>query len=202
VRRHGGRVTVRSCGGVGTTITVYLPAADEAEESASRPAPAPRPVRAARGGHALVMDDQPEVRETVARMLARVGYTADVAPDGETAIARYEAALRAGTPYALVIMDLTVPGGMSGKEAARAIRDLDPNARLVASSGYSTDPVMADPHAFGFDAVAPKPFLLEDLVAVVARVEAPAADPPGGPSEGGGDARPTRTARNRSRSAR
>jgi PAS domain S-box-containing protein len=184
VRRHGGFVTVRSCVGTGTTATVLLPAADEdaaaalPAQAAARPAQPPRP---AGGGRVLVMDDQPAVRETIAHMLGRLGYAAVLAPDGEAAIARYEETLRGGRPYDLVIMDLTVPGGMSGREAAGRIRALDPHARLVASSGYSTDPVMADPRAFGFDAVLPKPFFLEDLVAVMARVESPEPDPPADP---------------------
>lgn len=115
------------------------------------------------GRRILVMDDDDVVVAVVRRMLERSGYRVDAAPDGEAALARYRDALRGGDPFDVVIMDLTIPGGMGGKEAIRELLAFDPDARAIVSSGYSNDPVMAEHRHHGFRAVIAKPFDMDEL---------------------------------------
>ena len=96
----------------------------------------------------------------------------ETAGNGEDALARYEQELSAGRPFDAVILDLTVPGGMGGKEAVGRLLALDPAARVIASSGYSNDPEMAEYHSHGFRAVAPKPFRVNTLAGILRDLEA------------------------------
>jgi len=160
IHNHDGHISVRSTPGQGTTMSVMLPAA------AGRPAaPDGRPDGApGRGkGRVLVMDDEEAIRDVARAMLARLGYRAEVAPDGRAAIAIYQMAQEAGDPFDTVIMDLTVPGGMGGKEAVKALLALDPHVTAIVSSGYADDPVMSEYQRFGFKGVVPKPFTVKDL---------------------------------------
>ena len=123
-------------------------------------------------GRILVMDDDDIVRRSIVRMLRRSGYDTEEVTDGEQALARYEAAMDTSNAFKAVIMDLTIPGGMGGKETVARLRTLHPEARVIASSGYSHDPVMADFTHYGFDEAVRKPIsrdhLIETLQAVLA----------------------------------
>ena len=171
-QRHGGHVEVRSRLGEGSVFSVFLPASDAI---ADVPVRAPREATVAHkaGSRVLVMDDEPSVREVAKAALEHAGHTCTTTNDGQEAIAEYERALLAGTPYDVIILDLTVRGGMGGVDALQRIRALDPAVRAIVSSGYSTDPVMADCRAYGFAAVVPKPFTLEQLVQAVRELVAP-----------------------------
>ena len=94
----------------------------------------------------------------------------DTANDGREAISMYELSQRIGHPYDAVIMDLTVPGGMGGREAVLKVKELDPKAKIIVSSGYYTDPVMANFSEYGFDGVVPKPYQVEELGRVLKNV--------------------------------
>jgi CheY-like chemotaxis protein len=100
-------------------------------------------------------------------MLALAGHEAVFAEEGAGAVRAYGEARQAGRPFDLVIMDLTVPGGMGGKEAVQALLKLDPEVRAVASSGYSSDPILADPQAFGFCTSLPKPYDMPELLRAI-----------------------------------
>jgi two-component system, cell cycle sensor histidine kinase and response regulator CckA len=115
----------------------------------------------------LVMDDEACIRTLAASMLSHLGYTPMTCVNGEEAIDRYQTAMRSGNPCLCVLMDLTVPCGMGGKDAARRILSIDPAATLIVSSGYSDDCVMANHAAFGFRALLPKPYQLSDLAGVL-----------------------------------
>jgi two-component system, cell cycle sensor histidine kinase and response regulator CckA len=169
VTRHGGYIGVQSALGIGTCFELLLPASDRMEAEESCP-PAPAAPGTGEGCAVLVMDDEEIIREMTSQMLASLGYQAATCGDGAEAIARYRAALDAGSPFSAVIMDLTIPGGMGGREAARQILALDPKARLVVSSGYSTDPIMAESARFGFCATLTKPYTLAEVAATLGAV--------------------------------
>ncbi|MCB9915048.1 MAG: response regulator [Planctomycetes bacterium] len=165
VRRHGGRLTVSSTPGRGSAFRVQLPAATEAPADA----PAPRDVVDARhrACRVLVMDDDDAVRETLGRMLSLLDHEVELVHDGAEAVARWADARRAGRPFDLVLLDLTVRGGVGGCEALRRLRALDPDVRAVVISGYSNEAVLADFDEHGFAARLPKPVHLDELQGVL-----------------------------------
>ena len=111
----------------------------------------------------LLMDDEPGIRDAVGEMLECLGFEVVVCRDGRAAIECYKLAQVAGSPFDAVLMDLTIVGGMGGKETIRHLLELDPAIKAVASSGYSDDPVMAHHHNYGFRAVLTKPYTLKEL---------------------------------------
>lgn len=115
------------------------------------------------------MDDEPLVRALICHVLADLGCEADATSDGREAVDRYREALREARPFDLVILDLTVPGGMGGAEAFRELRLLDPNVRALVSSGYSEDPILSDHEKHGFVGVLSKPYTFDELVLQLGR---------------------------------
>jgi len=118
-------------------------------------------------GRALVMDDEPYVRKLFAKYLSTRGYRVTMAVNGHEAIAAIEQSLVDDDVFAIALIDLTIPGAMGGQEAIAHIRELSPNLFAVASSGYSDDPIMAEPLEFGFSASLPKPFAISALDTVL-----------------------------------
>lgn len=165
IKRHGGHVKVESEVGVGTTFCIYLPASEEKMETLEE-----ETTEAISGaGKILLMDDEELILEVVGEMLSHLGYEAEFARDGLEAIELYTKAKDAGHPFAAVIMDLTIPGGMGGKEAVKKLIEIDPHVKAIVSSGYSTDPIMADFRKYGFCRVITKPFKLNELSEVLQR---------------------------------
>ncbi len=159
LKNHGGHITVESKLGVGTTFTIYLPALEspltETDSLGTEPI--------AGAGRILIMDDEEMVRTVAGEMLMDLGYTVDYAGDGLEAIEKYKAARDSAKPFHAVIMDLTIPGGMGGKEAIRKLREIDPCAKAIVSSGYSHDPIMSNFIEYGFNALIAKPYTMADL---------------------------------------
>lgn len=163
VSKHGGHVVVDSVPAAGTTFTVFLPAAGAAGARPARDAVPTARLPPHAGRHVLLMDDEEIVRLATCRMLEQLGHTVETATDGRDAIAKYDAAMRRGKPFDVAIMDLTVPGGMGGKEAVGYVLALDPSARVLVTSGYSSDPVLSECAKHGFAGHLAKPFTLKEL---------------------------------------
>jgi signal transduction histidine kinase/ActR/RegA family two-component response regulator len=170
VKRHGGTVGVASRVGVGSCFTLYLLASTGNRPEAAVPK---KVVGPAPGGRILIMDDEDFIREIATEILQFEGYEVDVCADGREAVERFRRACERNTPYAGVILDLTVPGGMGGKEAAPLLREIDPDVVLLVASGYSNDAVIADFRHYGFSGAIRKPFdaatLVEELGRLIAK---------------------------------
>jgi two-component system, cell cycle sensor histidine kinase and response regulator CckA len=162
VNRHGGHIGVSSVTGVGTTFTIHFPSTGEAYGT-HQPDTATQNAGEHAGGSILVMDDEEIIREMTTEILGFLGYQVIACKDGAEAITRYREAMESGTPISAVIMDLTIPGGMGGKEAAEQILAIDPAACLIVSSGYSNDPIMSDFTAYGFMGAIAKPYNITEF---------------------------------------
>jgi len=159
--RHNGRIRVDSVINRGTTFTIYLPSLGTSTGNVAIPGPYQPLIHA--GGTILVMDDEKMIRDIASALLSHLGYTVTTCTGGEEAILLYQAALQGGTPYRAVIMDLTIPGGLGGKEAAERLLALAPDAYLIVSSGYSNDPIMANYRQYGFSDAIAKPYSISEF---------------------------------------
>lgn len=159
INNHGGLITVESTLGKGTGFTVHLPAAPAQTEIL----PIGVQTGKTREGYILLLDDEAIVLETLREMLDFLGCQTDEATDGEQAVRLYQKALKNGRPYDGIIMDLTIPGGMGGKETLDRIREIDPQVKAIVSSGYANNPIMADYRRYGFCGLISKPYKMEDL---------------------------------------
>jgi signal transduction histidine kinase/ActR/RegA family two-component response regulator len=159
ITKHDGHILVDSKPGEGTVFTIDLPGTDQAP-LAETPV-----ITGVQEGteRILVMDDEESLLKLLRTILTRLGYDVEVARDGAEAIAMYEAGKAEGKRFDAVLLDLTVSGGMGGVEAAAKLKELDPDAKLIVSSGYSDAPVMSNYAAYGFDAVIPKPWTAADV---------------------------------------
>ena len=183
--RHEGHLQLSSSES-GTTVEFYLPAtvprsdeltkeASEASIEVAKKANAPAPTEfeelpEGTMGRVLLMDDEEPLRMATGEMLRFLGWYVGEAADGEEAIAEYQKAQAEGKPYDVVIMDLTIPGGMGGREAIKRLVDIDPEIRAIVSSGYHNDPIMANFWEFGFSGCMPKPYSLTKLEETVRAV--------------------------------
>jgi len=162
ITRHGGYIDARSLVGKGTTFIIHLPSLGE-QISGNQADTTLQATDEHAGGSVLVMDDEELIRDMAAKMLEYLGYQVMSCCNGDEAISRYAASFDSGTPFVAVIMDLTIPGGMGGKEAAMHILAIDPKACLIVSSGYSTDPIMSEYRKYGFCGAVAKPYNIESL---------------------------------------
>jgi two-component system cell cycle sensor histidine kinase/response regulator CckA len=122
------------------------------------------------GGAILVLDDEELIRNLTTEVLEHLGYQVRSCVDGKEAVLMYKTAKEAGTPFFAAIMDLTIPGGMGGQESAQHILNYDPSARLIVSSGYSNDPVIAEYGKYGFSAVITKPYTVDSLTEILVKL--------------------------------
>ena len=169
VRRHNGAIDMESEVGVGTTFSIWLPASGETREKVEKES-----VQLKKGeGRILFMDDEEIIRDATGEVLTYLGYTVEFARDGSEAVDIYSEAIEKGEPFDVIIMDLTIPGGMGGKEAIQTLLKVDPDVKAIVSSGYSTDPVMADYRTYGFSGVVTKPYSIEELSETLNKVLEP-----------------------------
>ena len=163
MQKHGGHISVESQTNKGTTFSLYLPAcASGAEPMKLETVPLQH-------GHGtiLVMDDEEPIRLIAKEMLSQCGYDCILAKDGHEAITLFEQAVKNQTPFSAVILDLTVPGSLGGKETILRLRKIDPQVIAFVSSGYSNDPIMANFHTYGFHGIIPKPYSLIGLSTIL-----------------------------------
>ncbi|GAB4334271.1 MAG: hypothetical protein Kow0089_03380 [Desulfobulbaceae bacterium] len=165
IMKHRGSISVESEPGRGTDFIILLPVSPE-QEIESLPDP---DVQAAVGKSAriLVMDDDPMIQELSRQMLEFLGHEVVLCDEGKSALDLYEKAMKNRRPFDLVIMDLTIPGGMGGEKAIKELLRMDPGAKAIVSSGYSNDKVMAGYVSHGFKAVIVKPYQMEDLEKII-----------------------------------
>ncbi len=171
IRRHQGHIEVQSVVGRGTTFTFWLPAAKVAQ-----PRPAAPKAFDGQGskGRVLFMDDEEPILRMAERLMKRMGYEVDAVLDGKAAVDHYQKAMKEGRPFSVVVMDLTIPGGMGGKEAISVLRGIDPKVKAIVSSGYSSDLAMSDFRKHGFRGMVAKPYDISELAAVIRNVIAEA----------------------------
>ncbi|MGI9534711.1 MAG: hybrid sensor histidine kinase/response regulator, partial [Thermodesulfobacteriota bacterium] len=166
IEKHGGLLTVKSIMGKGSTFNVFLPASSD--QFVKDGADDEKLVYGK--GNVLIMDDEKVIRETTGAMLKKLGYNVNFSTDGEEALKSYKDAIKSKRPYDVVILDITIPGGMGGMQAIEKLKDIDPEIRAIVSSGYSNSPVMADYKNFGFSGILPKPYTLKQLGKVLNEV--------------------------------
>lgn len=164
VKKHNGRISVKSKQGEGTEFEICLPSTEEP----LRDAPVSSVPKLFHGGTVILMDDEDIVLDTGRRMLERMGFDVRTVKNGEEAIVRYRELSESDVPPVCVIMDLTIPGGMGGKEAVVELKKCYPGCKAIVSSGYSTDPVVARYRDYGFDGVIIKPYRFDEFKDAIA----------------------------------
>ena len=153
-------IEVRSEMGKGSTFSVWLPAIEVVQKKAE---PVATFGPAVRKGRILVMDDEEIVRNIAGVMIRSLGHEVEFAANGEEAIARYQEALLQGRRFDIVILDLTIRGGMGGEAAIKILRKLDPDIKAVVSSGYADSSAISEYEALGFGACLAKPYNMKLL---------------------------------------
>jgi len=168
IKKHNGCITVESQLGKGTVFYVYLPAA------AGPLAPLVHTICGesidSLNARVLIMDDEDIILSTAKNILVAAGCSVDCAVDGDEVIVKYKQAKSSGYPYDVFILDLVIPAGLGGKETLAILRELDPAVKVIVSSGYSNDPVMADFTVYGFKGILPKPYTAQELLYAVSCV--------------------------------
>jgi len=164
IKKHGGVIDVESKEGHGSTFIIYLPADSS---KASNITSTLKKERTKFSGRILIMDDEVYVRNTTRDLLTTMGFHADTAINSDEAVERFRSAYIAGNPYKFIILDLTIKGGRGGKDTLDIIKLIDSKVISIATSGYSDDPIMADPVKYGFSKRLIKPYRLEDLREIV-----------------------------------
>ena len=167
ITKHNGYLTAESTPGKGSVFTIYLPATLDQPKKEADSGSVALPSRSAT---IMVMDDEEVVKNVTKSQLEFLGHKVILVSDGIEAMATYKKIQGSGEQVDIIIMDLTIPGGMGGQDAAKEILKVDPDARIIVSSGYSTDPVMANYWKYGFRAALAKPIVLDELKKVILSV--------------------------------
>ena len=161
VNNHGGLIDVNSEVGKGSLFYIYLPAVATTQKA--EPLQPTAVVSSVRTGTVLLMDDEPLIRDVCGELIRTLGYEVLVAVNGEETIDKYKLAMQTGSPFDVVILDLTIRGGMGGAETVQKLLEIDPGAQVVASSGYSDDSVVSKHKEQGFKAFLKKPYSIDNI---------------------------------------
>ncbi|RQW89062.1 MAG: response regulator [Geobacter sp.] len=159
ISKHGGLITVESQVGVGTTFSFFLPAAKPGADEKELENLPPTSGK----GKILIMDDEEIILEVAGEILVHLGYKVESCREGSEAIAKYKVAGKIGEPFDAVLLDLTIPGGMGGKETMKHLLEIDPDAKGIVSSGYSNDPILSNYGEYGFCGVVLKPYAIREI---------------------------------------
>ncbi len=166
IKNHNGHIAVDSKVSAGTTFTIYVPASQnkvlEKEQS--------KEVTIAGKGRVLLMDDEASIRELAGEILTHFGYEVSFAEDGREAIELYKKAEERGESFDIVVLDLTVPGGLGGRDTIMELKEIAPELKAIVSSGYSDSHIMSDYKKYGFRGVIAKPYTVDEFGRVVAKV--------------------------------
>ena len=163
IRKHGGNVTVESKHRQGTTFHLYLPGANGKSPNQRAASTTEQEIPIFGEGRILVMDDEAMIRKLAGELLSYLGYEVDFALDGTEAVKHYKQAMDSKKPFDAVILDLTVKGGMGGREAIQELVKIDPHVTGIVSSGYCNDPEITDFGKYGFSGVVTKPYTMGEL---------------------------------------
>jgi PAS domain S-box-containing protein len=166
IKKHGGHIRVESKIGKGTKFTIYLPVSEKqilkTDENET--------IKHVNQGRILVMDDEEHILKMTGRMLGEMGYKYHLVLNGDQAIEDYQGSFQSGSPFDMVILDLTIPGGMGGQDVIKKLLEIDPDVKAVVSSGYSNDPVMSNYSDYGFKGIIPKPYSQNQVAAVLNKI--------------------------------
>jgi PAS domain S-box-containing protein len=160
IKNHNGIIDVKSVVDKGTTFIIYLPAVAEGKREKQRKSVV---AKLQQTGRILIMDDEPSILDVAGKLINALGHRVEFASQGKEAIEKYRDARQSGQPFDIVILDLTIRGGMGGAETLQKLSEIDPDVKAVVSSGYSSDMVIADYRAHGFKAYLKKPYNIENL---------------------------------------
>jgi PAS domain S-box-containing protein len=168
IRAHGGFLRVESVVGQGSVFSFYLPASEGA--AAAEAGPRAESKEQLRQMRILIMDDEPSVREVLAEIGRHLGHEVTAVADGPSALLTFKQAIVEKRQFDLAILDLTIPGGMGGKEVLQELLKLDSGLRAIATSGYATESVMENYADYGFNGVLPKPYRLAEVEALISKL--------------------------------
>ena len=163
IKRHDGIINISSEIGKGTTFTIYLPATTDSEESNSLTDKTNPTEQKKNSKRILLMDDEEMILTVTSEMLSLLGHKVETATNGEQAIEKYQKSIDEKNVFDCILMDLTIPGAMGGKDAVKKILEINKDAIVIVSSGYASDPIMGDYQSYGFKDVIAKPFTMELL---------------------------------------
>lgn len=167
IKKHDGYLYVEAEEGIGSCFTIYLPASDACYEDLCKDVGSLSNVSSK--GRILIMDDQEMLHEVAEAMLEELGFQVVHADDGVEAVEKYRQAIMGTEQIDLVIMDLTIPGGMGGKDAVQEILSFDADAKVIVCSGYSNDSVMSQYDEYGFKGALSKPYNLDELEKTISK---------------------------------
>jgi PAS domain S-box-containing protein len=162
VKNHGGLLCANSRLEKGSVFDIYLPAADDPDFQEKKAFNIKKLIGKS-SGNILMMDDDKQLKTIAGKMLRKLGYHVEFTSEGNETVTKYKNDMEIGVKYDLVILDLTIPGGFGGKKTIRKLQKIDPDVKAIVSSGYSNDPVMANPAKYGFSGRISKPYTIESL---------------------------------------